>query len=252
VNSEDVSEAEPKDLAQERTETPTDVPSDSSSDEAVAALKKLGARIKQDDQGNVVELNLSRSKITDAGLVHLKGLPELQKLNIFFCPKITDAGLVHLKGMANLQELNLTGTKFTDAGVAQLQDLQVAVISPPPRPTPGIVVRPQRVARRGWGAQTGQEMLTLKGHSGTVNSVSFSPDGKRIVSGSWDNTLKVWDAQAGQETLTLEGHAGIVSSVSFSSDGKRIVSGGGYRTAVFAGLRGVAKVWDISSLATSK
>jgi hypothetical protein len=40
--------------------------------------------------------------------------------------------------------------------------------------------------------------------------------------------------------------------VSFSPDGKRIVSGGGYRTAVFAGLRGVAKVWDISSLDTSK
>ena len=35
--------------------------------------------------------------------------------------------------------------------------------------------------------------LTLKGHSGGVTSVSFSPDGKRIVSGSGDNTLKVWD-----------------------------------------------------------
>jgi WD40 repeat protein len=42
-----------------------------------------------------------------------------------------------------------------------------------------------------WDAQTGQETLTLKGHSSWVNSVSFSPDGKRIVSGSSDNTLKV-------------------------------------------------------------
>ena len=39
----------------------------------------------------------------------------------------------------------------------------------------------------------GQETLTLKGHSDDVNSVSFSPDGKRIVSGSQDNTLKIWD-----------------------------------------------------------
>ena len=39
------------------------------------------------------------------------------------------------------------------------------------------------------------ETLTLKGHSGPVTSVSFSPDGKRIVSGSTDKTVKVWDAR---------------------------------------------------------
>jgi WD40 repeat protein len=99
----------------------------------------------------------------------------------------------------------------------------------------------------------GQETLTLKGHSSTVESVSFSPDGKRIVTGGGGSgTVKVWDAQTGQETLTLKGHSGWVHSVSFSPDGKRIVSGGGYRTAVFRGLRGVAKAWDISSLDTSK
>jgi len=46
---------------------------------------------------------------------------------------------------------------------------------------------------RVWDAQTGQETLPLKGHSSTVMSVSFSPDGKRIVSGSRDHSLKVWD-----------------------------------------------------------
>jgi WD40 repeat protein len=44
-----------------------------------------------------------------------------------------------------------------------------------------------------WDAQTGQETLTLRGHTDIVTSVSFSPDGKRIVSGSADKTLKVWD-----------------------------------------------------------
>jgi formylglycine-generating enzyme required for sulfatase activity len=65
--------------------------------------------------------------------------------------------------------------------------------------------------------------------------VSFSPDGKRIVSGSYDNTVKVWDAQTGQETLTLKIHSDDVTSVSFSPDGKRIVSGS-YDNTV--------KVWD--------
>jgi len=41
--------------------------------------------------------------------------------------------------------------------------------------------------------QVGQETFTLEGHSDRVASVSFSPDGKRIVSGSNDNSVKVWD-----------------------------------------------------------
>jgi WD40 repeat protein len=45
-----------------------------------------------------------------------------------------------------------------------------------------------------WNAETGQEMLTLRGHSDDVMSVSFSPNGQRIVSGSRDGTVKVWDA----------------------------------------------------------
>ena len=48
-----------------------------------------------------------------------------------------------------------------------------------------------------WDAETGQETLTLKGHTGKVTSVVFSPDGRRIVSGSQDSTLKVWDAETG-------------------------------------------------------
>src|SRR5262249_25540856 len=66
---------------------------------------------------------------------------------------------------------------------------------------------------------------TLIGHSASVTSVAFSPDGQRIASGSHDNTLKVWDAQTRKETFTIEGHTGAVSSVAFSPDGKRIVSG---------------------------
>ena len=52
------------------------------------------------------------------------------------------------------------------------------------------------------------ELLTLKGHTGSVWSASFSPDGSRIVTGSRDKTAKVWDAKTGAELLTLKGHTG--------------------------------------------
>jgi|EP01046_Picozoa_sp_COSAG06_P044947 WD40 repeat protein len=68
-----------------------------------------------------------------------------------------------------------------------------------------------------------QCVLTLEGHSYTVWSVSFSPDGARIVSAS-DKTVRVWNAATGECELTLEGHSGAVRSACFSPDGARIVS----------------------------
>ena len=57
-----------------------------------------------------------------------------------------------------------------------------------------------------WDAATGEELRILTGHRSSVSSVSFNPDGTRIVSGSEDNTIKVWDADTGEELRTLKGH----------------------------------------------
>src|SRR5262249_32149637 len=46
---------------------------------------------------------------------------------------------------------------------------------------------------------------TIYGQNGPIYSVAFSPDGKWIVSGNWDRTVKIWDAETGHEVLTLQG-----------------------------------------------
>jgi hypothetical protein len=71
----------------------------------------------------------------------------------------------------------------------------------------------------------------LRGHEDQVWSVAFSPDGRRIVSGSVDQTLRLWDAQTGQPIgEPLLGHEKYVWSVALSPDGNRIVSGSGDNT----------------------
>lgn len=68
------------------------------------------------------DLNLARSKVTDAGLQHLSGMKNLTRLRLENTA-VTDAGLDHLAGLGKLEYLNLYGTKITDAGLAKLEKL---------------------------------------------------------------------------------------------------------------------------------
>jgi uncharacterized protein with WD repeat len=83
-----------------------------------------------------------------------------------------------------------------------------------------------------------REKYDLLGHIDRVSSVAFSPDGRRVVTGSGDNTARVWDLSGATPAATpLNGHRGPVWSVAFSPDGRRVVTGSDDNTA---------RVWNLS------
>jgi len=105
------------------------------------------------------------------------------------------------------------GARSPRPGAARFLGIEKGIVSGSADTTVGV-----------WDTDSGQPIgAPLTGHSGPVESVAFSPDGKRIVSGSADTTVRMWDAGTGQPVgAPLTGHANAVRSVAFSPDGKRM------------------------------
>jgi WD40 repeat protein len=79
---------------------------------------------------------------------------------------------------------------------------------------------------------------TLTGHTSSVLALALSADGQRVISGSYDNTLKIWDVANGDCLHTLKGHTDSVRALVLSADGKRVISGSSDNTI---------KIWDVAS-----
>jgi WD40 repeat protein len=69
-----------------------------------------------------------------------------------------------------------------------------------------------------------QLLRELQGHTDYVTSVSFSPDGRQLVSGSFDSTVRLWSVTSGKLLKGLTGHSEYVICVAFHPSGKQVAS----------------------------
>ena len=88
-----------------------------------------------------------------------------------------------------------------------------------------------------WNLRLGRVQKTLCGHTKSVTSIVFTPDGKLLASGSEDTTIKFWDVATGEEVATLQGHAKRINSLAFTPDGEKLLSGSTDKTV---------SLWDVA------
>jgi WD40 repeat protein/uncharacterized caspase-like protein len=85
---------------------------------------------------------------------------------------------------------------------------------------------------------TGKVLHTLTGHTNFPAALAFQTDGKTLVTGSWDRTVKLWNVATGKLIRTLAGHTNDVDSIALGRDGKTILSGSD---------DGSVRVWDFAT-----
>jgi len=89
-----------------------------------------------------------------------------------------------------------------------------------------------------WDVKTAKELRRFQGHAGGALSVTFTPDGRRLLTGGRDRTIRLWNVATGQELRRFEGHRDAVTCVVVSRNGQLILSGSNDRTA---------RIWRLTS-----
>jgi WD40 repeat protein len=85
---------------------------------------------------------------------------------------------------------------------------------------------------------TAKPLMTMSGHEGHIGKIAYLPGGERIVTCSWDKTVRIWNVETGEQEGTAIEHEDSVDGLAVTRDGKRILSGG---------IDKRMRVWDVET-----
>jgi WD40 repeat protein len=98
------------------------------------------------------------------------------------------------------------------------------------------MLEPKETVIRIWDSKAGKLLREMPGHTDMIYSLIFSPDGRTLISGSWDTTIRLWDVASGKELTSVAGQ-GSIYALAITPDGKHIVAGGGENRSAGKPLR---------------
>jgi WD40 repeat protein/Flp pilus assembly protein TadD len=192
-------------------------------DQALQALKDPLPIVESDESEQALQAKKEDSSYLHSGKgLALLGLERYEEALAAFtnaiehcAPNNIDPRFYHYQGIAyeRLAQQAYEMEQQSRLLWLQKQDEEAFFISPPETQKSLLNIEKFRLLR------------TLRGHTGSINSLAISPNGQGLVSGSSDQTVRMWEMSTGEELRSIRGYATDVSSVAISPDGQTLITG---------------------------
>jgi WD40 repeat protein len=184
---------------------------------ALAVLKEKFLAVGTGDRGKPTPGKLELWDLTDGRRLEPHFLEPHGIRGVAVCP--AKSLVAWATGSRNVRVCDIRRQKPLD--FPQPTTCQAVALDPEGKTLAVALDRPVRLL----DLENKRDRAVLKGHTGRVETVAFSPDGSTVVTGSWDKTVRLWDAASGAEKACFRWPVGKVFSLAFAPDGLRLAAG---------------------------